>query len=59
MEERSEFVNIVNYGGDRFVIFFVLLWKKGGCVGCGKGNFLLEKEYCMVCGVKYCGSCVF
>ncbi|XP_024377731.1 extra-large guanine nucleotide-binding protein 3 isoform X2 [Physcomitrium patens] len=58
VEERSELVNIANHGGDRPAIPPVLPWKKGGCAGCGKGNLLLEKEYCMACGAKYCGSCV-
>jgi hypothetical protein len=55
--ERSELVNIA-HGGNRPTIAPVLPWKKSGCAGCGKGNLLLDKEYCMACGVKYCGNCL-
>lgn len=58
VEERSELVNIANHGGNRPTIPPILPWKKSGCAGCGKGNLLLDKEYCMTCGNKYCGNCL-
>ena len=58
VEERSELVNIANHGGNRPTVPPVLPWKKSGCAGCGKGNLLLDKEYCMTCGNKYCGNCL-
>lgn len=58
MEERSELVNIANQGVERPSIPPSLPWKKRGCAGCGKGNLLLDKEYCMACGAKYCGNCL-
>lgn len=32
--------------------------KKGLCYRCFKGNRFTEKEVCIVCGAKYCSSCV-
>ncbi|CAJ1942683.1 unnamed protein product [Sphenostylis stenocarpa] len=32
--------------------------KRGSCYHCLKGNRLTEKEVCLVCDAKYCGSCV-
>ncbi|KAG0624764.1 hypothetical protein M758_2G002200 [Ceratodon purpureus] len=58
VEERSELVNIANHGGNRPTIPPMLPWKKSGCAGCGKGNLLIDKEYCMTCGAKYCDNCL-
>ncbi|GFP85442.1 extra-large guanine nucleotide-binding protein 1 [Phtheirospermum japonicum] len=33
--------------------------KKGLCYRCGKTNRFSEKEFCIVCGAKYCRKCVF
>ncbi|KAG7567428.1 Guanine nucleotide binding protein (G-protein) alpha subunit [Arabidopsis thaliana x Arabidopsis arenosa] len=32
--------------------------KKGSCYRCFKGSRFTEKEVCLVCGAKYCSSCV-
>ncbi|KAM6541714.1 hypothetical protein CsatB_006161 [Cannabis sativa] len=32
--------------------------KKGSCYRCHTGNRFTEKEVCIVCGAKYCASCV-
>lgn len=32
--------------------------KKGSCYRCNMGNRFTEKEVCIVCGAKYCSSCV-
>ncbi|KAL9414971.1 hypothetical protein AB3S75_043275 [Citrus x aurantiifolia] len=36
----------------------VRLGKKGSCYRCSKGNRFTEKEFCIVCGAKYCSNCV-
>ncbi|KAK4477069.1 hypothetical protein RD792_016275 [Penstemon davidsonii] len=33
--------------------------KKGLCYRCNKRNRFSEKEFCIVCGAKYCSKCVF
>ncbi|KAH9695817.1 Extra-large guanine nucleotide-binding protein 1 [Citrus sinensis] len=32
--------------------------KKGSCYRCLKGNRFTKKEFCFVCGARYCSSCV-
>ncbi|CAN6459938.1 unnamed protein product [Victoria cruziana] len=32
--------------------------KKGTCHRCLRGNWLMEKEVCLVCNAKYCSNCV-
>ncbi|KAH9656475.1 Extra-large guanine nucleotide-binding protein 1 [Citrus sinensis] len=32
--------------------------KKGSCYRCLKGNRFTEKDFCIVCGAKYCSNCV-